>query len=181
MLEKVARTHGLPQVITTDNGTEFTCRDVDEWAHRNGVKLDFIRPRKRLRAHPSKASTEGFGRSAWSSTGLSRWRTQGRRSRLGGSTTMSTGRIRRWGTIPPESMRPDGSYPGPRRREFFNPKIGPKKGAGQGDIFERNFKTDIVTGNHPKDPQTVPAGTSSGGIHARILIEAVPPHGIHSD
>jgi len=46
ILEKVARTHGLPQVITTDNGTEFTCRVVDEWAHRNGVKLDFIRPGK---------------------------------------------------------------------------------------------------------------------------------------
>jgi len=46
VLEKVARMHGLPQVITTDNGTEFTCCDVDEWAHRNGVKLDFIRPGK---------------------------------------------------------------------------------------------------------------------------------------
>jgi putative transposase len=46
VLEKVAKTHGLPQVITTDNGTEFTCRAVDEWAHRNGVKLDFIRPGK---------------------------------------------------------------------------------------------------------------------------------------
>ena len=43
-LERLARTHGLPQVITTDNGTEFTSRAVDEWAHRNGVKLDFIRP-----------------------------------------------------------------------------------------------------------------------------------------
>ena len=56
MLEKVARTHGLPQVITTDNGTEFTCRDVDEWAHRNGVKMDFIRPRKPIES----ASIESF-------------------------------------------------------------------------------------------------------------------------
>ena len=46
ILERLARTHGLPQVITTDNGTEFTSRAVDEWAHRNGVKLDFIRPGK---------------------------------------------------------------------------------------------------------------------------------------
>jgi len=38
--------HGLPQVITTDNGTEFTSRAVDEWAHRCGVKLNFIRPGK---------------------------------------------------------------------------------------------------------------------------------------
>ena len=42
VLERVARTHGLPQVITMDNGTEFTCRAVHEWVHRNGVKLDFI-------------------------------------------------------------------------------------------------------------------------------------------
>ena len=46
VLERLARTHGLPQVITADNGTEFTSRAVDEWAHRNGVKLDFIRPGK---------------------------------------------------------------------------------------------------------------------------------------
>ena len=46
VLERLARTHGLPQVITADNGTEFTSRAEDEWAHRNGVKLDFIRPGK---------------------------------------------------------------------------------------------------------------------------------------
>ena len=46
VLDRLAIEHGLPQVITTDNGTEFTSRVVDEWAHRNGVKLDFIRPEK---------------------------------------------------------------------------------------------------------------------------------------
>ena len=46
VLERLARSHGVPQVITTDNGTEFTSRAVDEWAHRSGVKLDFIRPGK---------------------------------------------------------------------------------------------------------------------------------------
>jgi putative transposase len=46
VLERLANAHGLPRVITTDNGTEFTSRAVDEWAHRNGVKLDFIRPGK---------------------------------------------------------------------------------------------------------------------------------------
>ena len=46
VLEPLTRTYGLPQVITTDNGTEFTSLAVDEWAHRNGVKLDFIRPGK---------------------------------------------------------------------------------------------------------------------------------------
>jgi putative transposase len=35
-----------PQVITVDNGPEFSGRVLDEWAHRHGVKLDFIRPAK---------------------------------------------------------------------------------------------------------------------------------------
>jgi putative transposase len=46
ILERLARTRGLPQVITTDNCTEFTSRAVDEWAHRSGVKLEYIRPGK---------------------------------------------------------------------------------------------------------------------------------------
>jgi len=56
VLERLAKTLGLPQVITTDNGMEFTSRAVDEWAHRNGVKLDFIRPRKPI----ENASIESF-------------------------------------------------------------------------------------------------------------------------
>lgn len=36
----------LPLAITVDNGTEFTSRALDEWAYRNRVQLDFIRPGK---------------------------------------------------------------------------------------------------------------------------------------
>lgn len=46
ILERLAFTVGLPQIITVDNGPEFTGRALDEWAHRNGVKLDYIRPGK---------------------------------------------------------------------------------------------------------------------------------------
>lgn len=46
VLEQLKTTCGLPRIITTDNGTEFTSRAVDEWAHSNGVKLDYIRPGK---------------------------------------------------------------------------------------------------------------------------------------
>ena len=35
-----------PHSITTDHGTELTSRALDEWAHRRGVLLDFIRPGK---------------------------------------------------------------------------------------------------------------------------------------
>lgn len=36
----------VPKVITVDNGSEFSSKDLDAWAYVNGVKLDFIRPGK---------------------------------------------------------------------------------------------------------------------------------------
>lgn len=46
VLERLKLTHGLPQVIHCDNGSEFISKAVDDWAHRNNVKLDFSRPAK---------------------------------------------------------------------------------------------------------------------------------------
>ena len=46
VLERLAETRGLPQVITTDNGPEFAGKTLDEWAYSKGVKLNFIRPGK---------------------------------------------------------------------------------------------------------------------------------------
>lgn len=46
VLEKLSETRGLPEVITMDNGPEFTGKALDEWAYRRGVKLNFIRPGK---------------------------------------------------------------------------------------------------------------------------------------
>jgi putative transposase len=44
VLERVAKTHGLPKVIQVDNGPEFVSKALDGWAHHNGVKLAFSRP-----------------------------------------------------------------------------------------------------------------------------------------
>jgi putative transposase len=46
VLERLSEIRGLPEVITTDNGPEFTGRHLDEWAARKGIKLNFIRPGK---------------------------------------------------------------------------------------------------------------------------------------
>lgn len=46
VLERLAETRGLPEVITMDNGPEFAGKMLDEWAYRRGVKLNFIRPGK---------------------------------------------------------------------------------------------------------------------------------------
>ena len=46
VLDRLAEIRGLPEVITVDNGPEFSGRAMDEWAFRRGVKLNFIRPGK---------------------------------------------------------------------------------------------------------------------------------------
>jgi putative transposase len=46
VLERVGREIGLPSSIRVDQGTEFVSRDLDLWAHKRGVTLDFSRPGK---------------------------------------------------------------------------------------------------------------------------------------
>jgi putative transposase len=43
-MKRLAATRGVPESITTDNGSEFAGRAMDVWAQQAGVKLDFIRP-----------------------------------------------------------------------------------------------------------------------------------------
>jgi len=43
-LDKAMATKGQPEVITLDNGTEFTSRHFDAWAFKRGIRLDFIAP-----------------------------------------------------------------------------------------------------------------------------------------
>ncbi len=46
VLDQIAATRGTPEMITVDNGPEFSGRALDEWAYQRGVKLNFIRPGK---------------------------------------------------------------------------------------------------------------------------------------
>lgn len=43
-MKRLVRLWGVPESITTDNGSEFAGQAMDAWAHQAGVKLDFIRP-----------------------------------------------------------------------------------------------------------------------------------------
>ena len=45
-LERLAALRGLPEVITVDNGPEFSGKTLDEWAYQNKIRLNFIRPGK---------------------------------------------------------------------------------------------------------------------------------------
>jgi putative transposase len=51
---------GLLEVITVDNGPEFTGKVLDNWAWKNGVKLDFNSPGKPV----DNAFIESFNRTA---------------------------------------------------------------------------------------------------------------------
>ena len=46
VLDELAAEHGLPEMITVDNGPEFISNALDQWAHKRGVKIHFIRPGK---------------------------------------------------------------------------------------------------------------------------------------
>jgi len=46
VLERLVERRGAPEAITIDNGTEFDSKAMDEWAFKNKVRLDFIRPGK---------------------------------------------------------------------------------------------------------------------------------------
>ncbi len=46
VLDRIALTRGLPDVITVDNGPEFISKALDLWAFDNKVKLRFIQPGK---------------------------------------------------------------------------------------------------------------------------------------
>ncbi len=43
-MRRLTAKRGVPESITTDNGSEFAGQAMDVWAHQAGVKLDFIRP-----------------------------------------------------------------------------------------------------------------------------------------
>jgi putative transposase len=46
VLDRIAMTRGLPEVINVDNGPEFISKALDLWAYNNNVKLRFIQPGK---------------------------------------------------------------------------------------------------------------------------------------
>ncbi len=65
VMERLKITFGLPKIIKVDNGSEFISKVMDEWAHRNGVKLDFRRPGLAQRTMlSSKASMAGCDKNA---------------------------------------------------------------------------------------------------------------------
>jgi putative transposase len=46
VFSRLGETRGLPAVIQSDNGSEFSSRRLDQWAYEHGVRWQFIEPGK---------------------------------------------------------------------------------------------------------------------------------------
>ena len=56
VLERLREQGSLPGILHVDNGPEFTCKALDEWAYEHGVRIEFSRPGKPT----DKAHIESF-------------------------------------------------------------------------------------------------------------------------
>jgi len=46
VLERLRAERGLPSIVITDNGSEFTSRAFDSWAYARSIKIEYIQPGK---------------------------------------------------------------------------------------------------------------------------------------
>jgi putative transposase len=60
ILDSIALFRGYPATIRTDQGPEFTCRALDQWAFEHGVELRLIQPASQRRTDLLRALTDDF-------------------------------------------------------------------------------------------------------------------------
>lgn len=64
ILDSIALFRGYPATIRTDQGPEFTCRALDQWAFEHGVELRLIQPGSQRRTDLLRALTDDFAMNA---------------------------------------------------------------------------------------------------------------------
>lgn len=64
ILDSIALFRGYPATIRTDQGPEFTCRALDQWAFEHGVELRLIEQVSQRRTDLLRVSTVAFGMNA---------------------------------------------------------------------------------------------------------------------
>ena len=95
-LERLVTTRGLPEMITIDNGPEFTSCVLDAWACANGViSSNFRDPESPSTTLTSRASTAASATNALMFTGSRRCWMRRSRSRLGDAITTPRGHTAR--------------------------------------------------------------------------------------
>jgi putative transposase len=63
ILDSIALFRGFPATIRTDQGPEFTCRALDQWAFEHGVELRLIQPVSQRRTDLLRVLTDAFAMS----------------------------------------------------------------------------------------------------------------------
>lgn len=64
ILDSIALFRGYPATIRTDQGPEFTCCALDQWAFEHGVELRLIQPGSQRRTDLLRALTDDFAMNA---------------------------------------------------------------------------------------------------------------------
>ena len=64
ILDSIALFRGYPATIRTDQGPEFTCRALDQWAFEHGVELRLIQLVSQRRTDLLRALTDDFAMNA---------------------------------------------------------------------------------------------------------------------
>jgi putative transposase len=64
ILDSIALFRGYPATIRTDQGPEFTCRALDQWAFEHGVELRLSSPASQRRTDLLRVLTDAFAMNA---------------------------------------------------------------------------------------------------------------------
>jgi len=97
VLDRLALTRGLPQVIRTDNGKEFCGKAMVMWAYEQGVQLRLIQPSKpNQNAYIDSFNGPAFAMNASTSTGFPHCCTPAPKSKPSGGNTTRNDRRRSW-------------------------------------------------------------------------------------
>ena len=103
-LEQARRQDGLPTTLRVDQGSKFTSKKLDLWAHANGITLDFSRPGKPT----DNALVESFNGRLRDECLNTNWFISlddaRRKSKLGASTITRVDLTPRWASFHPASL-----------------------------------------------------------------------------
>ena len=93
--DSIALFRGYPATIITDQGPEFTCRALDQWAYEHGVELRLIQPGKPTQNGFIESFNGRFRDECLMSTGSAISFTRGKQLMTGGRIITSVVHIHR--------------------------------------------------------------------------------------
>lgn len=96
MLNSIALRRPLPQLLKTDNGSEFAGKMLDKWVYERGIRIDFSRPGTPTDNVPVESFNGRLRQECLNETGSCPWRMRGAKSRPGAYTITRGVPIQHW-------------------------------------------------------------------------------------